>query len=58
MFVVSEAEAAVRTFKQCGEFAAAVELRGLFPGIKNTEQAQAIAGWSRWLLLDVVSSSS
>jgi hypothetical protein len=50
MFVVSKAEAAVRTFEQCGEFAAAVELRRLLPGIRDTEQARecarTIAGWS------------
>ena len=51
MFVVSEAEAAaIRTiFRQQGEFAAAVELRRLFPGITDTGQARecarTIAGW-------------
>ena len=51
MFVVTEAEAsAVRTaFDQGGEFAAAVELRRLFPGVTDTAQARecarAIAGW-------------
>jgi hypothetical protein len=51
MFVVSEAEAAaIRTiFHQQGEFAAAVELRRLFPGITDAEQARVfartIAGW-------------
>jgi hypothetical protein len=51
MFVVSEAEAAaIRTiFRQQGEFAAAVELRRLFPGITDAERARecarTIAGW-------------
>ena len=51
MFVVSEAEAtAIRAaFEQRGEFAAAVELRRLFPGITDNvdagECARAIAGW-------------
>ena len=51
MFVVSEAEAtAIRTaFEQRGEFAAAVELRCLFPGVTDTAQprecARAIAAW-------------
>lgn len=51
MFVITEAEAeAIRTaFDQGGEFAAAVELRRLFPGIQDNEQAKAcarsIAGW-------------
>ena len=51
MFVVSEAEAAaIRTaFEQRGEFAAAVELRRLFPGITDNTQARecarTIAGW-------------
>ena len=51
MFVVSEAEAAAirATFEQRGEFAAAVELRRLFPGVTDTAQARAfartIAGW-------------
>jgi hypothetical protein len=35
MFVVSKAEAAVRTFAQCGEFAAAVELRGCSPASRT-----------------------
>jgi hypothetical protein len=45
MFVVSEADAAaIRTaFQERGEFAAAVELRRLFPGIRNTEQARECA---------------
>ena len=51
MFVVSEAEAtAIRTaFDHGGEFAAAVELRRLFPGITDNMQARecarTIAGW-------------
>ena len=51
MFVVSEIEAAaIRTaFEQGGELSAAVELRRLFPGITDNEQARAcartIAGW-------------
>jgi hypothetical protein len=50
MFAISEADAAaVRVvFEQHGEFAAAVELRRLFPGVlDNTEArecARAIAG--------------
>ena len=52
MFVVSEAEAtAIRTaFDQGGEFAAAVELRRLFPGVTDNaqarESARTIAGWT------------
>ena len=51
MFVVSEAEAAAirAVFEQRGEFAAAVELRRLFPGVtdndKARECARTIAGW-------------
>jgi hypothetical protein len=51
MFVVNEAEAAAirAIFHEKGEFSAAVELRRLFPGIRNIEQARdcarAIAGW-------------
>ena len=51
MFVVTEAEAAAirAAFEQRGEFAAAVELRRLFPGVTDTTQARAcartIAGW-------------
>jgi hypothetical protein len=51
MFVVSEAEAAAirAIFEQRGEFAAAVELRRLFPGVLDNadarECARAIAGW-------------
>ena len=50
-FVVSEAEAAAirAVFHQQDEFAAAMELRRLFPGITNTtlarECARTIAGW-------------
>ena len=51
MFVVTEAEAtAIRAaFDQGGEFAAAVELRRLFPGVTDTAQARecvrTIAAW-------------
>ena len=51
MFCVSETEAAlIRTaFDEGGELSAAVELRRLFPGIKDTpkarELAAVIAGW-------------
>ena len=51
MFVVSEEEAAAirAAFEQGGEFAAAVELRRLFPGITDNsrarECARTIAGW-------------
>ena len=51
MFTVTEAEAAaVRTaFEQGGEFAAAVELRRLFPGVADNaaarECARTIAAW-------------
>jgi len=51
MFVVTEEdEAAIRAaFEQRGVFAAAVELRQLFPGITDNAQARAcvrtIAGW-------------
>jgi hypothetical protein len=51
MFVVSEAEAtAIRiAFDQGGEFAAAVELRRLFPGVTDNaearECARTIAAW-------------
>jgi hypothetical protein len=52
MFVVSEAEAAAirDIFHERGEFAAAAELRRLFPGITDAEQARAsartITGWT------------
>ena len=51
MFVVTEAEAAAirAVFEQRGEFAAAVELRRLFPGVLDNaearECARAIARW-------------
>ena len=51
MFVVTEAEAAAirAVFEQRGEFAAAIELRRLFPGITDNAQARecarTIAGW-------------
>jgi hypothetical protein len=51
MFVVSEAEAdAIRSaFRQGGELSAAIELRRLFPGIPDNDEARdcarAIAGW-------------
>jgi hypothetical protein len=51
MFVVTEiGAAAIRAvFEQRGEFAAAVELRRLFPGITDNAQARecarAIAAW-------------
>jgi hypothetical protein len=53
MFVVSEAEAAaIRTaFDQGGELSAAAEVRRLFRGITDNEQARAcartIAGWKQ-----------
>ena len=45
MFVVSEAEAAVirDIFHERGELAAAAELRRLFPGITDAEQARESA---------------
>ena len=51
MFVVTEAEAAAirAVFEQLGEFAAAVELRRLFPRITDMaaarECARTVAGW-------------
>jgi hypothetical protein len=51
MFIVSNAEADMirAAFDQGGEFAAAVELRRLFPGIRDNDQARdcarTIAGW-------------
>ena len=51
MFVISEAEAAAirATYKQRGEFSAAIELRQLFPGITDNAQARecvrTIASW-------------
>jgi len=57
MFTVTEVEAAaIRTaFERDGEFAAAVELRRLFPGVTDNAEARqcartatmaAAAGWS------------
>ena len=52
MFVVSEADAAaIRTaYEQGGELSAAIELRRLFPGITDNENARrcarSIAGWT------------
>jgi hypothetical protein len=45
MFVVTEAEAATirAAFEQHGEFAAAIELRRLFPSVTDTAQAQECA---------------
>ena len=45
MFVVSEAEAAAirAVYEQRGEFAAAIELRRLFPGIPDNAQARQCA---------------
>jgi hypothetical protein len=54
MFIVSDAEAAAirAAFDQGGEFSAAIELRRLFPGIRDNDQARdcarAIAGWKPW----------
>jgi hypothetical protein len=51
MFVVSDAEAAAirAVYQQRGEFAAAVELRRLFPGVTDNAQARecarTIAAW-------------
>jgi hypothetical protein len=51
MFAITEAEAAAirAVFQQNGEFAAAIELRRLFPGITDNKQARecvrTIAGW-------------
>ena len=51
MFTVTEIDAAAirAAFEQRGEFAAAVELRCLFPGVTDTAQprecARAIAAW-------------
>ena len=52
MFVVTEADAAAirAVYERRGEFAAAIELRRLFPGITDNAQARecarTIAGWS------------
>jgi hypothetical protein len=51
MFVITESEAAIirAVFEQRGELSAVVELRRLFPGIRDTELARdcvrTIAGW-------------
>jgi len=51
MFVVTEADAAAirAVYEQCGEFAVAVELRRLFPGVTDNAQARecarTIASW-------------
>jgi hypothetical protein len=51
MFVVTEADAtAIRTaYERGGELSAAIELRRLFPGIRDNDHARAcartIAGW-------------
>jgi hypothetical protein len=51
MFAVTEAEAAAirAAFEQGGEFAAAVELRRLFPGVTDNDEARecarTIAAW-------------
>jgi hypothetical protein len=57
MFTVTEAEAAaIRTaFDQGGEFAAALELRRLFPGVTDKparECARTVAGWRPRRLTD------
>jgi hypothetical protein len=62
MFVVTEAEAAAirAAFDRGGEFAAAVELRRLFPGVTDNaearECARTIAAW-RSLQLPLVTAS-
>ena len=59
MFTVTEAEAAaIRTaFERGGEFAAAVELRRLFPGVPTTpRRGRTIAAW-RPLRLPLVTAS-
>jgi hypothetical protein len=51
MFAITEAEAAAirAVYVQRGEFAAAIELRRLFPGVTDNAQARecarTIAGW-------------
>ena len=51
MFAITEAEAAAirAVFRESGEFAAAIELRRLFPGVTDNAQARecarTIAGW-------------
>ncbi len=53
MFTVSEEDAAAirAVFERDGEFAAAIELRRLFPGIADNDQARlcarTIAGWRK-----------
>ena len=51
MFVVSEEEAAAirAAFDQGGEFAAAVELRRLFPGVTDNAKARECARTIAWL---------
>ena len=51
MFVVTEADAATirAAFEQHGEFAAAVELRRLFPGVTDNAQARECARTNRRL---------
>jgi hypothetical protein len=52
MFMVTEADAAAirATYEQDGELSAAIELRRLFPGIGDNENARrcarSIAGWT------------
>jgi hypothetical protein len=64
MFAVTEAEAAaIRTaFEQGGEFAAAVELRRLFPGVTDNaearECARTIAAWKPLPLRKIGRSAS
>jgi hypothetical protein len=59
MFVVTEEdEATIRAvYQQRGEFAAALELRRLFPGITDNAQARecarTIAGWKPLLMRPV-----
>jgi hypothetical protein len=51
MFAITEAEAAAirAAFERGGEFSAAAELRRLFPGIPDTEQARECARTHRRL---------
>jgi hypothetical protein len=64
MFVVTDADAtAIRAvYEQRGEFAAAVELRRLFPGITDNAQARecarTIAGWKPLPLRTVKADAS
>ena len=52
MFSVTEAQAATirATFEKDGELSAAIEVRRLFPGVTNNQQARScactIAGWT------------